>query len=103
MSTKKSVSVAVGLLAAIAVGCAGEDPGSRSPEDRGADAVAACRTHGGVVAFEDDVVICRDQTAPNGGEGRGLRAVQACRGRGGVSAYDDDVVICGDQTFHKAE
>jgi hypothetical protein len=38
--------------------------GSSEPdEDRGAAAVALCREHGGVIAFDDEVVICRDQTS----------------------------------------
>jgi hypothetical protein len=104
MSRKKLIPIAVGLLAATAsAGCASdEDPGARSAEDRGSTAVEACRAHGGAIAFEDDVVICRDQTVPRRQE-RGMSAVEACRGHGGVSAFDDDVVICGDQTFHEAE
>jgi hypothetical protein len=38
--------------------------GDSEPEDRGAAAVALCRDHGGVIAFDDEVVICRDQTSP---------------------------------------
>jgi hypothetical protein len=33
-----------------------------SVEERGARAVDACREHDGVSAFDDDIVICRDQT-----------------------------------------
>jgi hypothetical protein len=106
MSSKKLVMIAVALLLAGASvgGCdsGAEDPGERSTEERGSSAVEACRAHGGVIAFEDDVVICRDQTVPRRRD-RGSSAVTACRGHGGVSAFDDDVVICGDQTFHEAE
>lgn len=31
-------------------------------DDRGRDVVNACLDHGGVVALDDDVVICRDQS-----------------------------------------
>ena len=56
--------------------------------------------HGGVAAFDDDAVICGDQTAS---DDRGSRAVAACRDHEGVSAFDDDLVICGDGTFHRVE
>jgi outer membrane murein-binding lipoprotein Lpp len=79
-------------------GCASDEPSSR--EDRASSAVQECRGHGGVGAFEDDVVICRDQTT---NEDRGARAVAACRGHGGVVAFDDDIVFCRDQTFQEAE
>ena len=32
-------------------------------EERGRKAVEACREHDGVSAFDDDIVICRDQTS----------------------------------------
>ena len=31
-------------------------------DERGRRAVDACREHDGVSAFDDDIVICRDQT-----------------------------------------
>jgi hypothetical protein len=104
MSTEKRAWIAVAAVAVTAAsGCASDqDPGSGTPEDRGSTAVEDCRSHGGVIAFEDDVVICRNQTVPNG-EDRGEDAVDECRGRGGVSAFDDDVVICQDQSFHEVE
>lgn len=37
--------------------------GNSEPGDRGASAVALCRDHGGVIALEDEIVICRDQTS----------------------------------------
>ena len=86
------------LSLATFAGCSSDEPASR--EDRASSAVEECRGHGGVGAFEDDVVICRDQTA---NEERGLRVVEACRGHGGVVAFDDDIAICRDQTFQEAE
>lgn len=86
------------LSLAVVAGCASDEPSSR--EDRASSAVEECRGHGGVGAFEDDVVICRDQTT---NEDRGSRAVEACRGHGGVVAFDDDIVFCRDQTFQEAE
>ena len=90
--------VIAGLSLATVSGCASDE--TSSGEDRAASAVEECRGHGGVGAFEDDVVICRDQTA---NESRGARAVEACRGHGGVVAFDDDIVFCRDQTFQEAE
>jgi hypothetical protein len=49
-----AVVVATGLA-----GC-GEEPSTA--EERGRRAVQMCSGHGGVVAFEDDLAICRDQT-----------------------------------------
>lgn len=37
--------------------------GNQEPDDRGADAIALCRGNGGVIAFDDEVVICRNQTS----------------------------------------
>ena len=73
---------------------------SQDREERGASAAALCRDNGGVAAFDDDAVICNDETS---GDGRGARAVAACRDRDGVSAFDDDLVICGDQSFHRVD
>jgi hypothetical protein len=47
-------------LAATGVAGCGEEPSSA--EERGRRAVQMCSGHGGVVAFEDDLAICRDQT-----------------------------------------
>ena len=93
------MSIAVALLAAAALAACNTDASS-DRVSRGSDAVEACRGHGGVVAFDDDAIICSDQTAR---EERGSNAVEECRERGGVSAFDDDIVICRDQTFHEAE
>jgi hypothetical protein len=49
---------AVALLCAAALaGC-----GQSDADTRGATAVGQCRAHGGVVALEDEIVVCRDQT-----------------------------------------
>jgi hypothetical protein len=93
------VPVAAMLALAGGAGC-GTDGSSADREERSASAVNECRGHGGVSAFDDDVVICLDQTSASE---RGTRAVEACRGHGGVSAFDDDIVICRDQSFHEAE
>lgn len=86
------------LLLAIAVaGCAGDTAPGVS--ERGPDIVAACSGHDGVAAFDDDAVICADQTAR--GE-RAAKAVDACRGHGGAVAFDDDIVICRDETIREA-
>ena len=86
------------LALAGTVGC-GTGGSSQDREERSTQAVDECRGHGGVSAFDDDVVICLDQTSTSD---RGERAVEACRGHGGVSAFDDDIVICRDQSFHEA-
>jgi hypothetical protein len=90
--------VAAALAVAGAAGC-GSEGGTRDREERSRQAVNQCRGHGGVSAFDDDVVICVDQTSTSE---RGERAVEACRGNGGVSAFDDDIVICRDQSFQEA-
>jgi len=88
------------LAAAVAVaGCASSDT-TADRADRASSALELCRGHGGVTAFDDDAVICRDETFR---EERGERAVDACRDHDGVSAFDDDIVICLDQTFHHVE
>jgi hypothetical protein len=93
------VPAAAVLTVAGAVGC-GSEGVSRDREERSRQAIDECRGHGGVSAFDDDVVICLDQTSSSD---RGGRAVDRCRGHGGVSAFDDDIVICRDQSFHEAE
>jgi hypothetical protein len=80
-------------------GCSSGDP-SADRAERGSDIVQACRGHGGVIAFDDDAVVCADQTAR---ESRGSSAIEACRSHGGVSAFDDDIVVCRDESFHEAE
>jgi hypothetical protein len=93
-------ATAIAVLAAAALTGCGEDGSSSDRETRSVNAVNECRGHGGVSAFDDDVVICTDQTS---NRERGSRAVDACRGHGGVSAFDDDIVICRDQSFHEAK
>jgi hypothetical protein len=92
------VPVAATLAVTSALGC-GTNGSSQDRESRSTQAVSECRGHGGVSAFDDDVVICLDQTSSSE---RGRRAVDACRGHGGVTAFDDDIVICRDQSFHEA-
>jgi hypothetical protein len=100
MKRRGIASTAVALLAAAAVaGCSSPETEEKRVE-RGSSAVETCKGHGGVAAFDDEAVICQDQTFE---EERGSNAVKACRGRGGVRAFDDDIVICRDQTFHEAE
>jgi hypothetical protein len=93
-----AVLTAVALAGAGVAGCG--ESGTEDREERSTQAVNECRGHGGVSAFDDDVVICLDQSSSSE---RGRRAVEACRGHGGVSAFDDNIVICRDQSFHEAE
>jgi hypothetical protein len=88
------------LLGAMALlGCGGSEASS-DRAGRVSRVIEACNGHGGVVAFDDEAVICEDQTSNSE---RASRAVDACRDRGGVAAFDDDIVICRDQTTHEAE
>jgi hypothetical protein len=80
------------------MGCGGSQS-SADRSERVSRVTEACDGHGGVAAFEDDAVICEDQTS-NGP--RASRAVDACREHGGVAAFDDDIVICRDQTIREA-
>jgi hypothetical protein len=92
------IRIAPVLLAAVALaGCSSQDS-SEAREERASRAVAECRGHGGVAAFDDDAVICADQSSQ---EERGSGAIDACRDHGGVAAFDDDIVICRDETFHE--
>jgi hypothetical protein len=100
MGIRYAVVLAAAMLLIASVAACGTDGSSSDREERSANAVNECRGHGGVSAFDDDVVICLDQTSTSD---RGRRAVAACRGHGGVSAFDDDIVICRDQSFHEAE
>jgi hypothetical protein len=99
VNSKAPILVIVAFIAASVVAGCSSDSASSERANRGSNAVEACRDHGGVSAFDDDAVICQDQTAQ---DDRGARAVAACRRHGGVSAFDDDIVICRDQTFHEA-
>jgi len=100
VNRKSWAQIAVGVLAAaLLAGCANSESTSERA-DRASSAIALCRGHGGVSAFDDDAIICQDQTFH---EERGSRAVGACREHDGVSAFDDDIVICQDQTFYEVE
>jgi hypothetical protein len=91
------IAVLLGALAL--VGCGGSEASS-DRAGRVSRVTEACDGHGGVTAFDDEAVICEDQTS--NGE-RASRAVDACRDHGGVAAFDDDIVICRNQTTHAAE
>jgi hypothetical protein len=92
-------TVAIVLAAAALTGCASQES-SQDRTERAERAIEICRDHDGVVAFDDDAVICADQTFS---DERGERAVGACREHDGVAAFDDDLVICHDATFHQVE
>jgi putative NADH-flavin reductase len=59
MDRKKLIQMAVALLAAAGLAGCGT---AEEADDRGSTAVGACRGHGGVAAFDDNIIICRDQT-----------------------------------------
>jgi hypothetical protein len=59
LTLKHTIAVALTAISATGLVACGE----AEPQDRGAAAVALCRDHGGVIAFDDEVVICRDQTS----------------------------------------
>lgn len=61
MTLKEMTAVALTAISAVGLAACGNS----EPDNRGAAAVALCRGHGGVVAFEDEIVICRDQTFHN--------------------------------------
>jgi hypothetical protein len=94
-----STAAAAAIVAGLAFAGCGSDSASTRAE-RSANIIDACRDNGGVAAFDDESVICADQTF---NDGRGERAVQACRRRDAVAAFDDDIVICGDQSVHAVE
>lgn len=101
MNPRKSIATACTLLAAATMAaCGSGESSSADRADRSTTVVEACREHGGVTAFDDDSVICDDQTSI---DERGANAVEACREHDGVSAFDDDIVICRDQTSHEAQ
>ena len=60
--------VAATLAVACAAGC-GSEGASQDREERSTQAVDECRGHGGVSAFDDDIVICRDQSYHEAAEG----------------------------------
>jgi hypothetical protein len=99
VNKRQLMAIVIAMLSLAAFsGCTSDDAAVH--EERSSSVIDECREHGGVAAFDDDIVICRDQTAD---EERGLRAVEACRGHGGVVAFDDDIVICRDHTVWEAE
>lgn len=59
MTLKEMTAVALTAISAASFAACGDS----EPEDRGAVAVSLCRGHGGVIAFDDEIVICRDQTS----------------------------------------
>jgi len=97
---KQLVPTAIVFLAVAGASGCGADESSSDRANRASGAIEACRGHDGVIAFDDDAIICGDGTFH---EERGSNAVAACRDHGGVSAFDDDIVICSDETFHRAE
>ena len=88
------------VLGATALAACGTSDSSSDREGRVTRVTEACNGHGGVVAFDDEAVICEDQTSNSE---RASRAVDACGEHGGVAAFDDDIVICRDQTSHAAQ
>lgn len=100
MSFKEVAATAlIGSLAAAGLsGC-----GDSEPTDRGAAAVTLCKGHGGVIAFDDEIVICGDQISPGEPSDRGDAAVAICRGHGGVTAFEDEIAICRDQTSYEID
>jgi hypothetical protein len=62
LTPKYLTAVALTVLAAAGLAGCGDSPES---EARGESAVGLCRGHGGAIALEDDIVICRDQTYYN--------------------------------------
>lgn len=59
MTLKQMTAIALAAISVMGVSACG----SSEVDDRGPRAVALCRGHGGVIAFEDDIVICRDQSS----------------------------------------
>lgn len=59
MTLKQMTAIALATISGMGLTACG----SSEPEDRGLDAVALCRGHGGVIAFDDDIVICRNQSS----------------------------------------
>ena len=96
---RSRIAVIAALLLATLPGC-GTQESSADRRERASSAIAACRDHQGVAAFDDDAVICADGSFA---EERGEGAVEACGRHDGVSAFDDDIVICRDGTFHFVE
>jgi hypothetical protein len=94
------LAISLALPVAVAIGGCASSGSAADRTDRSLSTIEACREHGGVAAFDDDAIICADQTS---NDERGEAAVDACRKHGGVTAFDDDIVICDDQTHHEAK
>lgn len=58
---KETIAIALAAFSVAGLAACGDS----EPDDRGAVAVGLCREHGGVIAFDDEVVICRDQSSHN--------------------------------------
>jgi hypothetical protein len=59
MTLRKLAAVSLALASMAGLGACGD---SEPTDTRGDVAVGLCREHGGVIAFDDEIVICRDQT-----------------------------------------
>ena len=69
MRMRQLVAPAAAVLAlAGTMGC-GDEGSSQDREERSMQAVDECRGHGGVSAFDDNIVICRDQSFHEAEEG----------------------------------
>jgi hypothetical protein len=88
------------VLGATAVAACGSSDSSSDRDERVGRVIEACSGHEGVAAFDDEEVVCGDQTSR--GE-RASEAVAACEDHEGVTAFDDDIVICRDETSHQVE
>ena len=62
MRTRDGIAAAVAVLAVATTAGCGTNGSSSDREERSTRAVNECRGHGGVSAFDDDIVICRDQS-----------------------------------------
>lgn len=60
MTGKRLTSTALALLATTSVVACGDT--TLDPDERGPAIVELCRDQGGVVALEDELVVCRDQS-----------------------------------------
>jgi hypothetical protein len=98
VKSRKSRPATAAVVAVLVIAGCGDAAPTRA--ERGGVVVDACRDNGGVAAFDDESVICSDQTA---NDERAASAVEACREREGVTAFDDDIAICGDQSVQPVE
>jgi hypothetical protein len=60
MTIKKVATIVIVAIATTATAGCGEPP---TAEERAKRAVELCRGHDGVVAFDDEIVVCADQTS----------------------------------------